>query len=319
MTSTIPPAEGRPYVTLAADAGETPLDIPAQTIERLYKTHGAILLRGFSLDMDAFRAFTAKYCASSVFNESPDRTVLDAENSIQTVNGGSAPFPLHPELSREPWKPDACFFWCINPPAHGGETTVCDGSAIVKQMPRDVYEAFAARRLVYTLRATPEVCAFWLGTPTPSDEALRNPPPECPYSFTRVGERIMRSFSRPALHKPMFSDNLAFGNFLLFARYHNGRKNFPLFDTGEIVPDALLDQVKAIGDRLAAPIAWQAGDVIMLDNTRFMHGRNAIADSVERRIASYFGYLRFAEPGPEEPANALWRKASFKPPVRPAL
>ena len=65
------------------------------------------------------------------------------------------------------------------------------------------------------------------------------------------------------------------------------------------------------------PIEWRKGDVLMLDNTRFMHGRTAIRDPGKRRIATYFGYLRFARPDPEEPPNAVWRREDFLPPLPP--
>ena len=55
----------------------------------------------------------------------------------------------------------------------------------------------------------------------------------------------------------------------------------------------------------------------MLDNTRFMHGRTAILDSAERLIATFFGYLSFAIPDPEEPPDPPWRRADFLPPIPP--
>lgn len=314
MIELVEPCPAQPYAVMIAHDREAPADIPEADFIRAYKQHGAILLRGFSLDMDAFRALTSRYCAGSVFNESPDRELLDGAHNIQTVNFGVDPFPLHPELSREPWKPDICFFWCVNPPGRGGETTVCDGVEIVRKMPGDLFEAFRARRLVYTQRMAPQVCAYWLGSPNPDDDAMKSPREGCPYSFFRVPGGVARTFSRPALHKPMFSDDLAFGNFILFARYYLKLPNFPAFDNNERIPDDLVQQVKEISDRLTAPVAWREGDVIVLDNTRFMHGRNAIVDAAERRIATYFGYLNFAKPDPEEVPGAPWRKGMFRPP-----
>jgi hypothetical protein len=230
------------------------------------------------------------------------------------VNLGVEAFPLHPELSREPWKPDVCFFWCMSPPTNGGETTLCDGIEIVRTMPREAYDAFRRRRLRYMLPATPLMLRFWLGTPEPDNETLGRPPAHCPYEFSLVNGRIMRSFTRPALHKPMFSDELAFGNFLLFGRYLNGIRHFPTFENGEQVSDALLDLVKTASDRITTAIDWREGDVLVVDNTRFMHGRRAITNVDERRIATYFGYLRFAEPDAEESADPPWRRGDFHPP-----
>src|SRR5262245_34623494 len=246
-----------PYKTIVADGRRTPLDIPQDEFIAAYKAHGALLLRGFSLDLDVFAALTQRYCSASVFNDSPGREVLERERNIQTVNLGADAFPLHPELSREPWKPDICFFWCMSPPTNGGETTVCDGVEIVRSLPREAYDALRYRRLRYALPASPALLQFWLGAAEPDGALLASPPAQCPYEFKRVNGRIMRSFTRPALHKPMFCDELAFGNFLLFGRFLNGVRNFPTFENGELVSDALLDKVKAASDPITTAVDWR--------------------------------------------------------------
>jgi alpha-ketoglutarate-dependent taurine dioxygenase len=316
MADIILPTPGTPYAMLRSDRGENPLDLDADTLISLYTRHGALLLRGFALDLERFRLFAERFCASSTFNDSRGRGLLDEQHNIQSVNRGIAPFPLHPELSREPWKPDACFFGCLNPPRAQGATTICDGVEIVRRLPDPVRRAFEGRRLLYAQPAITEELAYWLGTPTPDDDLLSAPPPQCPYVFRRTGDMIVRAFSRPALHRPMFVEGPAFGNFLFFARYARGIADFPLFEDGSPVSDALLQPVKAVADGLTAPVAWQRGDLLMIDNTRFMHGRTAVADPEERLIASYFGYLRFARPDPEEPADPLWRRGQFQPPRR---
>lgn len=314
MPDISPPQPDRPYVLVGASPGEGVGDLSADEVLTLYRTHGAILFRGFDFDLPAFRVFTETFCSSSVFNESPDRLLLDDESYIQSVNAGLDPFPLHPELSREPWKPDVCFFCCLNPPREAGETTICDGVAIVDALPAEVRDGLASRRLMYVQPAWPELLDYWLGTTTPTPAQLAAPPASCPYRFFNVRGRIVRAFTRPALHRPMFMDCLAFGNFLLFARYYLGRRGFPAFDNGERVPDAWVEAVKAVADRLTAPIPWRKGDLVMLDNTRVMHGRNAIVEADGRLIASYFGYLKGAPANPEEPTDPPWRRAAFRPP-----
>ncbi|HVQ08591.1 MAG TPA: TauD/TfdA family dioxygenase [Allosphingosinicella sp.] len=316
MAEVIPPGAGRPYATIRAEREASPLELDPNAVISLYKAHGALLLRGFSTDLDRFRRFAEQYCASSAQNDSRGRELLDHAHNIQSVNRGVAPFPLHPELSREPWKPDVCFFGCLNPPSEDGATTLCDGVEIVAQLPADVRRAFENRRLLYVQAATAEELEFWLGTPDPSDAQLAEPPSKSPYFFWRAQGTVVRAFTRPAFHRPMFTDAPAFGNFLLFARYCLGLQGVPLLEDRSQVPDALLAAVKSVSDRLTAPIGWQRGDVLMIDNTRFMHGRTAVRDAGERLIASYFGYLRFALPNPEEPPEPLWRAGPFNPPRR---
>ncbi|MBP6690003.1 MAG: TauD/TfdA family dioxygenase [Hyphomonadaceae bacterium] len=312
MTNLTPPTPATPYVTFAGEGA--PLStLSEEELVSVYKRHGAILLRGFNVDLSGFSDLTRRLCVSSVFNESPGREVIDANQNVQTVNLGAEAFPLHPELSREPWKPDICFFWCIEAPTNGGETTLCDGIEIVRNLTPAVREQFAARSLLHRQIATPVECERWLGSAEPDDTKLANPPASCPYTFERVNGKVLRSFVRPAFHKPMFSDEPAWGNFLLFARYLNRIRVFPTFENGELVSDALLDQVKAVSDQLEKPIPWQPGDIVILDNTRFMHGRRQITDVSERRIATYFGYVRFAEISAQE-RQYPWRDASFRPP-----
>jgi Taurine catabolism dioxygenase TauD, TfdA family len=319
MTVIQPPALGRPYVEIDTHGKSALLGIDPADVIRLIMAHGAILIRGTDADVDQFRNFAKQFCPTSVFNESPGRSPIDDANNIHSVDGGTNAFSLHPELAREPWKPDAAFFACFSPPSVGGETTVCDGIEIVRHLPDDVRRGLEGRRLFYVKQVWPELLDFWLGTPDPSDKQLACPPPSCPYEFRRLDGQIARIFSRPALHRPMFSGDLAFGNFLLFARFNNGRRNFPVLDNGQPVPESWLQAIKTTSDRLTCAISWQSGDVLMLDNTRFMHGRKAILDSNERQIATYFGYFNFAPTNPDEPPDPIWRRENFRPPVPPSF
>lgn len=321
MIRVSPPRPDCPLAEISAH-GDTPLAaLDRSELMAVYRRDGGLLLRGFAYDLGEFRAFCRAICPTAAINESPGRVSVAATDDVQSVNLGGDAFPLHPELSREPWKPDTAFFACLAPPdAGGGETTVCDGIALVEQLPDAVRAGFAQRRLVHVMPTWPELFEFWLGTRTPDPALLAAPPPRCPYRFMAMpGGAIARSFSRPALHRPMFSDRLAFGNFLLFARYHIGRKDFPLLDNWTAVPDDWVEAVHCTAEPLTYAHAWRAGDILMLDNTRFMHGRRAIADARARRIVTYFGYLADAPRNPEEPELAIWRSRDFTPPRNPAL
>ena len=312
------PAPGQPHVIIEAENAEQIVDIDRALITGLYKQHGALLFRGFDSSIPQFGPFVRQFCSTSVVNESPGRNPIDPEANIHTVDGGTAAFSLHPELSREPWKPDVAFFACVTAPSRGGQTTICDGVALVRELPEPVRQGLEHRRLLYIKPTWPSLLEFWLGTSDPTDAQLASPPPQCPYFFRRYPDiGILRVFTRPALHKPMFADAPAFGNFLLFARFNHQRPDHPVLDDGSPVPEPWLQAIKATGDRLSVEIGWHPGDVLMLDNTRFMHGRTEIIDSGERLILTYFGYLGFAIPDPEEPTDAIWRREDFEPPLRP--
>ena len=304
------PSDEHCYAKLTPDGGGTSLlDLDVDGLIALYKEHGALLIRGFDFDVDVFRPFAMNFCSQFVFNDSPGRGVVDKENEIQTVNLGASRLPLHPELSREPYKPDTCMFACVSPATVGGETVICDGVEVVNRMEPELRAEAEGRRLLYTREATPQEAGFWLRRSDPSDEDLGNPPDDCPYAFRRDGDRILCSFSRPFLHKPMFAASPAWGNFLIYARTIYNVYDYPTFEDGSPVPRDLVDTVEEITEEIREPVRWQARDVLLLDNTRFMHGRNRIGDPGNRRIVTLFGYLNFAAQDPEEGAAPRWRDA----------
>ncbi len=285
-------------------------------IRALLEDRGAVLLRGFATTVEGFAALGHSLCATSVFNESPHREILGDGVRVQSVNLGADPFPLHPELAREPWRPDLAMFACLDPPSVGGQTNVCDGIAIADNLPAEVRRVLEGKRLFYIRPASPELLRYWLGTEQPDDALLADPPATCPYWFRRARDGIVRGFTRPALEPTLFQDQPAFANFLLFARDYLGIARIPLLE-GQVFDDDMVDAIRSAARSLTYSHRWRQSDVVLLDNSRFMHGRRAIAETSERRIATYFGYLKGIGRRAGEPFEPIWRRETFIPPEKP--
>jgi alpha-ketoglutarate-dependent taurine dioxygenase len=305
----------RPAIAHFTGSGKplSALDIAA--VRAAIEDQGAVLIRDYATTPAGFAALGDSLCSSSLFNESPNREMI--EDHAQSVNLGGDPFPLHPEVAREPWRPDLAMFACLDPPGVGGQTNLCDGIAIADALPDELRARMDRRKIIYIKPATAPMLRYWLGSEAPSDAQLARPPETCPYWFRRIGNQVLRGFLRPLLEPTIFQHRPAFANFILFARDYLRIPNVPMLDDGTPFPDEWLDVVRSNARKLTYAHAWQKGDVLIADNSRFMHGRRAIADPGERRIATYFGYLKGIDRRPGEPPDPIWRRERFVPPEVP--
>jgi alpha-ketoglutarate-dependent taurine dioxygenase len=307
MFKLLEPAAGRNYAAILASTEHDALGaLETRAVAAAFVRYGALLFRGFRLELDDFSAFTRQFCDRFVRNESGRRAVVSPDGTTQTVNIGQQAFPLHPELSRVPWRPDVAWFACASPPTVGGETLLCDGVAAAAALPAQTRAAVEHRGLLYTEETPLEAFRDMLGVATPSPALLERLSASSPFRFTARGGRYFRSFVRPFLHRPLFTDEPALGNFLLFARYMLNTRRFPVFEDGSEVPDALCKTLREVTDALTVAHRWQVGDILMVDNSRFMHGRNEVTDLEERVIWTRFGYARFAPP--DRVAGEHWRQ-----------
>ncbi len=62
------------------------------------------------------------------------------------------------------------------------------------------------------------------------------------------------------------------------------------FEDGSPIRDEILTELRAAGERLQECLEWQAGDMVMLDNSWIMHGRRAF--SGPRDIVTRMANLR---------------------------
>jgi Taurine catabolism dioxygenase TauD, TfdA family len=277
------PVTEPPYVILSADkTGDSLLSVDASLVRALYMEHGALLFRGFAWDVEVFRAVTDRFCSNYVWNDSGGRKIITADRRIQTVNLGVAPFPLHPELARLPWRPDVAWFACVVAPREGGETLVCDGIRIVDALPDGLRRELGHRRLLYKREMGPGELEFWFGLAAPNDEMLARPRAGCPFKYSREAGKIFGSFTYPVLHKPMFSEKRAFANFLLFARFAEHRLDAK---SQQMLRSALADTERLLSQGGAPPAGGGAPHRLESLAVGFETDHPTLAASVRQFIA----------------------------------
>jgi len=278
-------------VIAAAGPSDDLLSVGRATILDQFTAHGVILFRSFSMGIDTFQALVAAYSSQRIAYPGRQRSAVSRDGRVQTVTAGTKPIPLHSELSHTPFRPDICWFYCVRAPEAGSQTTLCDGAELAAALPRPVCDRLEGRLLRYRRTRPIGYLARILGT---TDTAgLREFLTRSYGQYYRIdGDQVRQDFRTPALPYPKFLDAPVFANNII----HNFRRGrllrYPTFGDGSVIPESLIIQIRDIARRCTVEVRWRDGDLLMFDNTRFMHGRRAIADP-HRTIWTQFSDAAF--------------------------
>jgi hypothetical protein len=50
-------------------------------------------------------------------------------------------------------------------------------------------------------------------------------------------------------------------------------------ENGAPLDSKIIDELQRVEERLTHPVSWRSGDILMVDNTRMLHGRRAFKDT----------------------------------------
>jgi alpha-ketoglutarate-dependent taurine dioxygenase len=278
-------------VVVATRPGDDLLSIGKATVLGHFTARGVILFRSFSVGIDSFRAMVAAYSNQQIAYPGSQRSAVSQDGRVQTVAAGTQSIPLHSELSHTPFRPDICWFYCVRAPAEGSETTLCDGAALVSALPADVRDNLHGRMLRYRRTRSIGYLARILGTRDTA--AVREFLDGAHGQHYRIlGDQVRQDFRTPALPYPRFLEAPVFANNIL----HNFRRGrplrYPTFGDGSVIPETLILQIRQIARQCTLEVKWRDGDLLMFDNTRFMHGRRRIVDR-HRTIWTQFSNAAF--------------------------
>jgi hypothetical protein len=261
------------------------------------REHGVVLLRGAAVSAPAFEAATAPFAEYFRVHQDPTRRGYNPADTTQSVTAGDDAIGLHAERAYLPGRPELLFFCCVTPAASGGETTICDGAAIVDRLsPEDVRALDAMtltwhaaldkprwRRLYHTDEPALAATLFSASIAIHGEKARTR------YWFDD-SETLHVDYHARALIAGRISGRKAFANYLLLAALEPSGPRATQAD-GSAIPLDLLDRVADVAASLTTEIAWQRGDIAIIDNTRCLHGRRAFTGGT-REILTRMGDAR---------------------------
>lgn len=270
-------AAGAGAVMRATPGGANLRDLPLESVIEVFRESGAVLFRGFGMEPGGFAAFTDRFSSSTLgrLHMAQNRREVAEDKGTSTVNLGMQHVGPHAELGYSPQRPDLLWFACVRPSAGGGQTTLFDGIKVWERLPDPLREKFARTDLLYSFGAAGrDDWPLFTGVPADRARTLELLAAERGVSYT-IGddETIAIDYRVPAAGPSRFQGVPAFSNSIVPSL--SGGVSFadgtPLRSS-----DGL--SILRVCDDLMTPVDWQKGDILVIDNSRMMHGRLPFSD-----------------------------------------
>lgn len=263
--------------------------------------HGYIVLRGFQHSIDHFSRLVCK--SSTRISLDPARSFNG--NTAQKVDAGYDKVGLHCENGNSPFLPDLCWFYCQKAPEKGSQTTVCDGKLVYQYLDTTARAAFSSQDIIYSRRVEENKWKTFVYHSLASQQT-----PLSRVEDVRLEHLLSLVARTPGTHITLNDDGTIYYQFQtsailasrinphethnfansIFGPSNNYEKPVITFANGQIIPNELLAEVSEVCDRFTYDVGWQHGDIVLIDNTRVMHGRRQIEDK-SRTIFNALSYI----------------------------
>jgi alpha-ketoglutarate-dependent taurine dioxygenase len=298
LVSDVDLSPGRPPLLSAAPGGD-PAGWAAEhraVLDAVVAEHGAVLVRGLGLRDPAgvggvFRALAASLMA--------EREAFARRESYGDGVYSATPWPpnqpmcMHHELSYRREVPGRMLFACLTAPESGGATGVADGPTVLEALPRDLVDRFEREGWLLLRNYNDEIGASWAEAFGTDDRAAveaycRAEEIEFewqPDGGLRTRQRRPAVVRHPVTGQRCWFNQIAFLNewtldadireYLVDVYGADGLPFSTRFGDGTPVGGDVVDTLNEVYAAHTAREPWQPGDLLVVDNVRTAHDRQA--------------------------------------------
>lgn len=265
--------------------------IDKENIIQLFEKHGVILFKNFKLNPKKLTLFTDIF-TSRYSSDALRREIRFDNKNIRNVDGGNLKIDLHSESSFNPAWPEIIWFYCNDNSAKGGETILCDGSKLWDKLSLDTKNYFQENLIKYKLRIPiiKKLKAKGRKNWPMNSHGVSN-------SFIDWDEgNLYLNQIRSAIVEGRNDNSLCFSNHLFINLKSEPQILSRRTNNDSNIPQKYFDEIQSCSKVTELNIKLDKNDLLMLDNKRFMHGRNAFSKSGKRDIVNIqtfkasFGY-----------------------------
>jgi len=263
------------------------LELDRTEVINEFNSSNLVLFRDFALNADKFNKFTELFSTNFIFyaGGAYRRKMINDDETLLSVTGAdedNSAIPLHGEMYYKKQKPTLVWFYCANPALKDGETTVCDGLQIYNNLNPSTQKLLAEKRLKY-IRNYPD--GKWQEIYGSDDLSVVKQVCDENNVHLTVNEdkSITTEYVCSAIVKSRCGNHWIFINNILPVieqEFIYGSKiSIVRFEDGTKIPQTAIREIQEIAAELTYPIVWKKHDLLMVDNTRLLHGRKAFSDN----------------------------------------
>lgn len=248
-------------------------------IQQTFKLKGIIIFRNLNLDKKNILKFINNF-SYSYSNDAIRRSKRLGSDYIRDVDAGNQRIDLHSEASFSPSWPEIIWFYCINPAKKSGKTLLCDGVKLWNSLALDTKNFFLSTQIKYKLKIPylikkDKIKKKWY-LPYQGIQ-------ECMIDFKSGIIEI--DFNKYVVHQSrMPTKDLAFANHLFVSLDSEPQLITRTTYNGKKIPKKIMNEINKKSRQLTCKIMLKKNDLVMIDNYRFMHGREKIFSNEKRDI-----------------------------------
>lgn len=264
-------------------------------VQECFAWEGCLIFRPSSCSLSEFVDFTERFSRGFIENPGQLRDVVGEQGTLQTVNRSMEPLPLHSEMTYlpHPLKPEILWLYCEKPALSGGETNLCDGRVLAEFLLNSAWADECTRSVRYRKVYGPYAWQKFSGV---SEKKILMEAFEAwgiSQWFRFKGDLLTMNHVVPILTPGLFGGGRNFVTQIIHDMIRARKK--PIFSDGSLVGQAFFQALRNVSQSMMVTHQWREGDVIMVDNSRFLHGR-AAQDSA-RKIRTRISYANFGAYG----------------------
>ena len=244
----------------------------------LFKENGVLVFKDLEIEANQFKDLTDIFSATYA-NDAARREKTKFHPKINSVDIGNNEMSLHSEASFSPSWPEILWFYCLEAPKKNGETTLCDGLKLWQSFTNQIKDYFLRNPLKFSL-------SIPIMKPKKSNEK-KNWPLNNIGSFNsflnyKTGNLEFDQI-KFAVTESRLSNDLCFSNHVMYKDTDETIKKWGTISNKKI-PSKIIKYIEKQADKLKVFYKWKKNEIIMLDNRRFLHGRNFFSKNEKRKI-----------------------------------